>query len=283
MTVDELYKDFVRQLKEIYGERESNNITDWVFESIAKIKRLDRITDKQKQLNYATIEQLNIALQLLLQHKPVQYVLKEAWFYKMKLFVNEQVLIPRPETEELVEWVVEEFEISDFRFQILDIGTGSGGIAIALKKALPGAEIFAIDVSEDALQVARRNAQNQNVSINLLNIDFLNEDRWLSLPLVDIIISNPPYIPENKKAKIDKNVVGHEPHLALFVTDENAFIFYEKIASFAKKNLKEEGKIFVEVHEDYANEVEKIFTEKNFKTEIKKDIYGKKRMLKANK
>ncbi len=283
MTVDELYKDFVRQLKEIYDERESNNITDWVFGSIAKIKRLDRITDKQKQLNNATIEQLNIALQLLLQHKPVQYVLKEAWFYKMKLFVNEQVLIPRPETEELVEWVVEEFEISDFRFQILDIGTGSGCIAIALKKELPDAEIFAIDVSEDALQVARRNAQNQNVNINLLNIDFLNEDRWLSLPLVDIIISNPPYIPENEKAKIDKNVVGHEPHLALFVTDENAFIFYEKIASFAKKNLKEEGKIFVEVHEDYANEVEKIFTEKNFKTEIKKDIYGKKRMLKANK
>lgn len=311
MTVDELYKDFVRQLKEIYDERESNNITDWVFESIAKMKRLDRITDKQKQLNNATIEQLNIALQLLLQHKPVQYVLKEAWFYKIKLFVNEHVLIPRPETEELVEWVVEDLrgtrydvrsDVEDVRgtrydvrskksdnivhrtsdiVHIIDIGTGSGCIAIALKKELPDAEIFAIDVSEYALQVARRNAQDQNVNINLLNIDFLNENRWSSLPLVDIIISNPPYIPENEKAKIDKNVVGHEPHLALFVTDENAFIFYEKIASFAKKNLKEEGKIFVEVHEDYANEVEKIFPEKNFKTEFKKDIYGRERMVKA--
>ncbi|MDB5222031.1 MAG: prmC [Chitinophagaceae bacterium] len=297
MTIDGSYKNFVERLRSIYDERESGNIADWVFESIAGIKRLDRVIDKQKLLNNSTIEQLSIALQQLLQHKPVQYVLGEVWFYKMKLKVNEDVLIPRPETEELVEWIVEEIrnkklEIRNKKVQpatrnsqlaILDIGTGSGCIAIALKKELPDTTIFAIDVSEDALKVARQNAAYQNVKIDFSQLDFLNEKLWPSLPSFNIITSNPPYIPENEKNKLAKNVVEYEPHAALFVANGDPFIFYKKIGSFAEKHLNKKGEIFVEVHEDYASAVQQIFAQKEFKTEIRKDIYGRERMIKAYK
>ncbi len=289
MTIDEAYKNFVGQLNNIYDERESANIADWVFESVADIKRLDRITDKQKELNDPASQQLNAVLQRLLIHEPVQYILGEAWFYKMRFFVNEHVLIPRPETEELVEWVVEDIrnkkleirnkEVSELA--IFDIGTGSGCIAIALKKELPDAEVFAMDVSEDALAVAKKNAVDNYALINFLQVDFLDEKLWPSLPSFNIIVSNPPYIPEHEKTKLASNVVDNEPHLALFVPNDDPFIFYREIASFAGQHLKETGKIFVEVHENYAKEVQQIFAAKNFTAEIKKDIYGRERMIKA--
>lgn len=290
MTIDEIYKQFVEQLKTVYDERESENIADWIFEIIANNKRSDRILDKQKQFSDSIIQQLNVSLQQLLAHKPVQYVVGETWFYKMKFFVNEYVLIPRPETEELVEWVVDEIRNKELEIRnkkvtelaILDIGTGSGCIAIALKKELPDAEVFAIDVSEGALAVAKQNAQNQNVRIDFMQFDFLDEKSWTSLPSFNIIISNPPYIPENEKKKLAKNVIDNEPHLALFVPDNDPFIFYRKIASFSVQHLNETGKVFVEVHEDYAREVQQIFADENFETEIKKDIYGRERMVKAN-
>ena len=280
MTLEKSYKNFVERLKSIYEEREAENIADWVFES-EEIKRLDRITNKQKQLDNLAKERINNKLEHLLEHKPVQYVLKEAWFYKMKLFVNEHVLIPRPETEELVEWIVTEFRAQQSEFRILDIGTGSGCIAIALKKELPKAEVYAIDVSEDALAVANKNATDLNTEINFRQIDFLNELNWESFPSFDVLISNPPYIPLREKTKLDKNVAQHEPHLALFVEDNDPFIFYRKIAAFAGEHLNINGKIFAEVHEDYSKEVEEIFIAKNFKTEIRKDIYGRERMIKA--
>lgn len=280
MTINESYKNFVERLKFIYDEREANNIADWVFESEG-IKRLERITDKQKLINESANKQINDKLQLLLHHTPVQYVLKEAWFYRMKLFVNEHVLIPRPETEELVEWIVEDFKMQDVKLKILDVGTGSGCIAIALKKELPRAEVYAIDISEEALRVANNNATDQNIKINFKQIDFLNESSWYLLPSFNIIISNPPYIPANEKIKLDKNVVEHEPHLALFVEDNDPFIFYKKLADFAEVHLCPSGKIFAEIHEDFSKEVKQIFAAKKFETEIKKDIYGRERMIKA--
>ncbi len=296
MTSVEQYKDFAAQLKTVYDERESAYIADWVFENIANNKRLDRVTQKEQEFSNSTVQQLNAILQRLLAYEPVQYILGEAWFYKIKLFVNERVLIPRPETEELVEWVVEEIrnkkleirnkEVSQLitnnsQLTILDIGTGSGCIAVALKKELQNAEVFAIDVSEYALHVAKKNAMDQNVPINFIQFDFLNEISWTSLPLFEVIVSNPPYIPENEINKLAKNVVEYEPHLALFVANDDPFIFYKKIASFAEMHLKENGKIFVEVHEDYTEEAEQIFSEKKFKTEIKNDMYGRERMIKA--
>ena len=289
MTVEELYKNFVGRLKTIYEEREANNITDWVFENVTGVKRLDRISNKQQSIGSSKIEQLNGALQQLLQHKPVQYVLGEAWFYKMKLTVNQQVLIPRPETEELVEWAVEEIRNKKLviknkkleQLSILDIGTGSGCIAISLKKEMPDVEVVAAEINKDALSVAKENAEDQKVRINFLQLDFLDEASWSSLRSFNIIISNPPYIPHNEKSKLAKHVVEHEPHVALFVTNDDPFIFYRKIAAFADKHLMERGKVFVEVHEDYSNEVQQIFAQKNFTTEIKKDIYGRDRMIKA--
>lgn len=289
MTIEELYKEFIAKLKNVYDEREAANITGWVFESEG-IKTLDRITNKHSPLNSSTTKLLNGKLQQLLSHKPVQYVLGEAWFYKMKFFVNEHVLIPRPETEELVGWVVDEvrcrkYEVGSRKYEAgsktLDVGTGSGCIAVALKKELPAAEVFAIDISEEALSVARQNAKDQNTEVSFLSLDFLDETSWSSLSIFDIIVSNPPYIPEDEKNKLDKNVVSYEPHTALFTPHNDPFVFYKKISLFGRSHLKEDGKIFVEIHEDYSAEVQKIFEEKNFKTQIGKDIYGKRRMLKA--
>ncbi|MEO6328829.1 MAG: peptide chain release factor N(5)-glutamine methyltransferase [Ginsengibacter sp.] len=281
MTIEQIYTDFINQLKSIYEEREAGNITDWIFESVAGLKRLERITNKQNSLDVSTIKLLNDKLEQLLQHKPVQYVLQEAWFYKMKFFVNNAVLIPRPETEELVEWGVYELKNKNEKVKIIDIGTGSGCIAIALKKELKGADILAIDISEDALAVAKRNALTLHANIQFLEIDFLDETIWHQLPLFDIIVSNPPYIPENDKIKMEKNVTDYEPHLALFVNDFDPFIFYRKIALFAQLHLNNPGKIYVEVQEEYADEVKKIFEQHGLSSLVKKDIYAKDRMVSA--
>jgi release factor glutamine methyltransferase len=282
MTIEQVYDHFIHQLQKIYEKREANNIADWVFESTAGFKRAERIMNKNFKLDTSKVELLNSKLQVLLQYKPVQYVLQEAWFCKMKFFVNEHVLIPRPETEELVEWIAGEVKTKKNILKIIDIGTGSGCIAVALKKKLPHAEISAIDISNEALSVAAKNAMAQNTNIEFLEIDFLDDNQLHQLALFDIIVSNPPYIPEKEIAGIEKNVVEHEPHLALFVKDHDPFIFYKKIALFADLHLNKGGKIYVEVHEEFANEVNEIFVSGNFTTTIRKDMYGRNRMVCAH-
>ena len=287
MTTNELYNHFLDRLKNIYEEREADNITDWVFENVMNLKKWERREDV-RELNTQQTSQLKQHLDELLQHKPVQYVLNEAWFYKMKFYVNEDVLIPRPETEELVEWIIHDvrermFNPSPGKFNILDIGTGSGCIAISLKKELVNINVKAIDVSQKALAIADKNAQDLNAKIDFINLNFLDEEQWGELRVYDIIVSNPPYIPEDQKASLSKNVTDFEPAIALFVHDSEPFIFYEKIAKFAQSHLKAKGRVFVEIHENYSNKIEQVFKDYNFKTEIKKDIYGKERMIKAEK
>ena len=282
MTTTQAYNDFQNQLKKIYDERESENISDWVFENVTGQKRWERRNNPNK-LKEAYFHQLQNYLQQLLVQKPVQYVLNEAWFYKMKFFVNENVLIPRPETEELVEWIIKNVRRTtyDVRCTILDIGTGSGCIPVSLKRELHNTNVTAIDVSEKALRVAKKNAESLDAKIDFLKIDFLNENNWKALPQFDIIVSNPPYIPFQEKEKLAKNVTAFEPGIALFVQDNNPFIFYEKISTLAQKHLKQNGKIYVEVNEDYAKNVKDIFKNGGFISEIKKDIYGKERMVSA--
>ncbi|MEP6927155.1 MAG: peptide chain release factor N(5)-glutamine methyltransferase [Ginsengibacter sp.] len=285
MTTTEVYNDFLDNLKHIYEEREAANIADWVLENVTHLKKWERRRDALK-LDDSQLSQLKQYLVELLQHKPVQYVLQEAWFYKFKFFVNEHVLIPRPETEELVSWIINDIRDTRYdtgydKFKILDIGTGSGCIAISLAKELENAYITAIDVSEKALSVAKRNANTFQTQINFIKNNFLDESYWNILSMYEVIVSNPPYIPENKKEILAKNVAEFEPGIALFVQNDNPFIFYEKIAKFAKSHLKPGGKIYAEIHEDYSIEVQQIFDEYNFKAEIKKDIYGKDRMIKA--
>jgi release factor glutamine methyltransferase len=284
MTTANAYSDFVNHLKSVYDEREADNIADWAFEKVTGLKRLERRFNKNEQLEESNFLLLQNYLQQMLQHKPVQYVLQEAWFYKMKFYVNENVLIPRPETEELVEWIVTDANKKSTGSKptgIIDIGAGSGCIAISLKKELKNSKITAIDTSEIALQVAEQNSTELHAKIDFIQLDFLKEEEWKRLPMFDIIVSNPPYIPLNERDSLAKNVLEYEPSLALFVENNDRFIFYEKISGFAKSHLNEGGKIYVEVHENYAREVKDIFENAGFATQTKKDIYGKERMLKA--
>ena len=282
MTMQELYDDFLRQLQSVYDLREADNIADWVFEKITGLKRWER--KEQKNIIKEEIRnRLNTWLEQLLQHKPVQYVLNEAWFYKMKFYVNEHVLVPRPETEELVSWVINDIKTSHNKEpgNILDIGTGSGCIAISLKKYIENSNVDAVDISHEALTIAKKNADDLQVNINLLQADFLTINFSSIHNRYDVCVSNPPYIPVGEKENLSKNVTAFEPSIALFVEDSDPFIFYKKIAAFASSHLKKDGKIYVEIHENYSKETAAIFHEYNFTTEIKKDIYGKERMIKA--
>jgi len=288
MTNKQIYRQYLHQLEHIYSSLEAMTITDWIFETVAGVKRSDLIKNPEQVVESKIILQLNSYLNDLMLHKPIQYVLGEAWFYKMKFKVNDQVLIPRPETEELVQLVIDEYNNkknilgSGEILSILDIGTGSGCIATALKNNLTNTLIHAIDISVGALEIAKENALNHKVEINFMEIDFLNENTWKLLPNFDIIVSNPPYIPLEEKKILDKNVTQYEPHQALFVRDSSPFIFYEKIAAFGKKHLLANGKIFVEFHEEFAKQTAAIF-EVGYRVEIKKDIFGKDRMLIINK
>lgn len=282
MTIKKQYRFFLQQLQTICNLNEATAITDWVFESLAGIERFDVIKNPDLPLSVTKEEALSNALLALLQHKPVQYVLGEAWFYKMKLKVNEQVLIPRPETEELVQLALTHIATDKIAAPtILDIGTGSGCIAIALKKNIPAAIVTAIDVSGEALLVAKENAIKQDTTIQFFQTNFLNEAQWPALPTFDIIISNPPYIPINEKEKLDSNVTAFEPHQALFVPDNAPLLFYKKIATFGKTHLNPSAKIFMETHEDYANETADLFSPFYNEVTIKKDIFGKERMVVA--
>jgi len=281
MTTADAFMEFTKKLKAIYGDREAETISDWVFESLTGMKRWERRANLHKEIKTSEYQKLQKYLQELLRHNPVQYVLNESWFYKMKFFVNEDVLIPRPETEELVEWIVNDLRVQNSNVNILDIGSGSGCVSISLKKELPGSLVTAIDVSEKALEVAKKNAKELNALIDFLQIDFLDEARWNILPRYDVIVSNPPYIALKEKESLEKNVIDFEPELALFVEDSDPFIFYKKIAGFSKTHLKEGGKIYVEINETSGEEIKEVFEKEEFKTTIKKDIYGKDRMVKA--
>ncbi len=279
MMLKELYRNFLVQLQKIYSLSEATAITDWVFEKMASLKRSDILKNPEKIISSAANELIQNTLQELLLHKPIQYVLGEAWFYRMKFKVNEHVLIPRPETEELVEQLIKDRKSKLTDPAILDIGTGSGCIPIAIKKNLPASKLTAIDVSKDALALAKENAALHNANIHFTELNFLDETNWPSLGMFDIIISNPPYIPINEKEKLDKNVTAFEPHLALFVTDRSPLIFYEKIAAFGRDHLLPNGKIYLETHEDYAGATAALFHNIYQTVMIKKDMYGKERMI----
>lgn len=280
MTIKQQYHFFLQQLKVIYSLSEATIITDWVFESIADIQRFDVVKEPEKLISDRVIKQLDLALAALLLHKPIQYVTGEAWFYNMKLQVNEHVLIPRPETEELVQLVINSFNPRSGKAPtVVDIGTGSGCIAIAIKKNLPAAIVTAVDVSKEALYIAAINAATYDAEIKFINLNFLEESAWGNLAKYDVIISNPPYIPINEKEQLDVNVTDYEPHQALFVPNKTPLLFYEKIAAFGTKHLNVNGQVFMETHEDFAHETAELFKQDYKNILIKKDIFGKERMV----
>ncbi len=283
MTIQQAQQQALAQLKILYDERQAANIADWVMEHITAKKRIDRLLDKQVVLTDVQLLRLNTILQDLSTHKPIQYILGEAWFAGMKFFVNGSVLIPRPETEELVEWITAEIKNEKLIINnLLDIGTGSGCIPISLKKMLPGLLVTSIDVSEDALKIARQNADTLEAEVTLLNIDFLHEANWEQLPVVDVIVSNPPYIKRSEHSTMEKNVLDYEPSIALFVPDEDALLFYRKIALFGKTHLAKNGTIFLEINEALGKEVVQLYTDHEYDVEIRKDMQGKDRMVRVN-
>ncbi len=278
MTASESYRYFLNELKRIYSSSEAATITDMVFEKVAGLTRSGLIKDPSILLDAVITKNLDHSLLELKDHKPVQYVLGEAWFYQMKLKVSPAVLIPRPETEELVASVIDHLKDNPAA-SLLDIGTGSGCIVIAIKKNAPGIKSLAIDVSKEALDIATCNATEQNTGIEFVQMDFLNETAWASLPMFNVIVSNPPYIPKGEKELLDKNVTAFEPHLALFVEDDDALIFYEKIALFGETHLSAGGKIFMETHETFAEQASALFNNETYMAEIKNDMNGKQRMV----
>lgn len=283
MTIQQAYQQLVTQLYEVYDDREAAHIGDWVIEHITGKKRIDRITDK----NFPLTQEMRTVLQQytaqLLQHRPVQYVLHEAWFAGMAFYVDEHVLIPRPETEELTEWLTESLAArAKKNIRILDIGTGSGCIPVTLAKKITAAEVHALDVSAGALQVAQRNAATQHVNIHFHQADILDAASWNGLPRLEVIVSNPPYIKQSEEAAMQRNVLAWEPHLALFVPDNDALLFYRAIAVFGKQYLLPDGWLFLEINEALAAETVQLLQEHGYITiDVKKDMQGKERMIRA--
>ena len=283
MKLGMYYQEFVLKLRPIYDLDEAENISDWVFEKILGLKRGERYLQNDQEVNAGVEREIGVILIRLLENEPLQYVLNESYFYKEKFYVDNSVLIPRPETEELVDWIIKENKDRK-DLKILDVGCGSGCISISLKKYLPGNIVYGIDVSRATLKVAEKNSITLGAEVILQQLDFLNEDEWSKMKQFDIIVSNPPYIPLEDEITMRKNVTDYEPHLALFVEDEMPMIFYEKLGSFCKLHLKEPGKIYVETNEKYALEVKNIFVDNGLRNcEIKKDFFGKERMVYGSK
>jgi release factor glutamine methyltransferase len=276
MTLKEAYLYGVEKIKGLYGKSEAESILKLVLENITKTEKTDPfclLANAERSRFYQILGELQTS-------KPVQYILNEAWFCEMRFYVNKDVLIPRPETEELVEWIISNIKFPVQKLKILDIGSGSGCIPVSLKRKVYKAEVWSCDISSDALTVARRNAEALGAAINFLHIDFLNANERTNLPVFDIIVSNPPYIPEKDKNKIHSNVLNYEPHTALFVPDNDALIFYKAIADFGKMHLTPTGSIFLEIHEDYGTSVKNLFLSAGYlSAEIKKDMQEKERMI----
>ncbi len=282
MTMQEATFSLLKKLKTIYNDAESSEITDRVLENITGSKKAERMIYKNESITTDEEKLLEGYTKRLLAHEPVQYVLNEAWFCGLKLYVDKNVLVPRPETEELVEWIVSNLKFPIDALKILDIGTGSGCIPISLKRRLRKAEVWACDISDEALNIARKNADDNGALVDFIGLDFLDRTQQKQLPQVDMIVSNPPYVPQRDKETMATNVLEHEPHLALFVPDEDPLVFYNAIAGFGKEHLHVGGTIYCEIHEDLGKQVEELFQSMGYTTQLKKDMQGKDRMIKAS-
>ncbi len=282
MKIKEYRTQFVQELTPIYDAGEAESFFYLILEENHQLKRIDLALNPDLTFSDKAILEWNSILEELKKEIPVQYLLGKTSFYGLEFEVNESVLIPRPETEELVEWILESQKAKAKRQKpkILDIGTGSGCIAISLAKNISNATVFAIDISEKALATAKKNAEINGVNVTFLEKNILEtEDLEQQF---DIIVSNPPYVRELEKQEIKKNVLDNEPHLALFVEDNDALIFYRKIAELAQKNLVENGQLFFEINQYLGTETVDLLEKMNFKNiELRKDIYGNDRMIKA--
>jgi release factor glutamine methyltransferase len=280
MHLNEIKQALKNQLAGQYESVELGPILSILIEHITGWDQMHQVLNKDNSISNEQQLAFETAAAELLVGRPIQYITGHTWFMGEPYIVNEQVLIPRPETEELVEWVIEYAAIKGKALRILDIGTGSGCIAIALKKAIPEATLAAIDISTSALKIAKTNAAALKADIEFITLDILNT---AFLPdQYDVIISNPPYIPMQEMKNMDLQVTDHEPNIALFVPDEDPLIFYKAIARLAKLHLDANGQLFFEIHYDQGDTLIALLDEMHFHAELRTDLFGKDRMIRAS-
>jgi release factor glutamine methyltransferase len=279
MNFKELEQEFINELSSAYQKEESEALLIMVLEYLTGWSRMKLLTYPDLELTALQDSELRQITSALKEGEPIQYLLAEAWFYGLKFKVNSSVLIPRPETEELVHWILAD-TLKTKQLRVLDVGTGSGCIAVSLKKMNPLFEVDAMDISSDALDVAAENAASNEVGVNFITHDIKSYESKVKY---DLIVSNPPYIKENERSAMHVNVLLHEPHLALFVTDEDPLIFYRTIAEFAVSNLNTEGQLYFEINEYLSVETSDMLYAKGFKSvELRHDMQGKPRMIRCS-
>ena len=289
MNIKKFRDYFNKTLKKLYPTSEIDTFLFLLLEEYLNFKRIDIVLKSNFEISPEDLILLRSSTKLLEQEIPIQYILGKTEFYGFPFILNEHVLIPRPETEELISSILENVlktksfhtNANEKQLKILDIGTGSGCIPISLKKSLPFAEITAIDVSNEALTIAKKNAVLNKVDINLTQQDILNTTSLNQL--YDVIVSNPPYVRESEKKEIKNNVLNNEPHMALFVEDNNPLVFYNKIAELAKNHLTKNGTLFFEINQYLGKETVELIKLKGFnKIQLKKDIFGRDRIIIAS-
>jgi len=277
MTIENAYRNLVNSLLPVFGDREARQMTRIVFEDVFSITNFLR----KDLLNSSQLKKLEDIRTRLLAHQPIQYVVGMTYFYGLKFKVNPAVLIPRPETEELVDLILKDHKKRE-KLHILDVGTGSGCIPIALKVNAPTCQVSALDISSEALKVAVENANLNQVVVHFHQLDILEKENWDQLPTFDIIVSNPPYIPETEKKLMARNVLDHEPEIALFVPDEDPLVFYRILTQFAKKHLNHDGHLYFETNEYNTPQVRALCVQAAFTNiEIHQDLQNKNRIVKA--
>jgi release factor glutamine methyltransferase len=287
MTFREVEQIYSETLTTLYNKQEAGSLAWLSISHVCKFNRSEYLNLKNTEVPADQYEALLKILKSLKTGKPLQYVIGETEFYGLTFKVNPSVLIPRPETEELVEWILSDIrksEISPEEIKIIDIGTGSGCIPISLKINLPDAKLYAVDVSPEALDVSRQNSALNNARIHYVQDDILNPtSEELKNEKFEIIVSNPPYVLEAEKPKILPNVLDHEPHLALFVPNDDPLIFYKAIADFAIKNSDINVALYLEINENLGEETVKLLEQKGFNNiELRKDLSGKDRMIRSH-
>ena len=283
MEIIAFKKQFFSALSEIYPETEIQSFFNILIEFKLNLKRIDIALEPTFKIEATALNYLEKATSDLKKQIPIQYIIGETEFYGLRFYVNKNVLIPRPETEELVDWIINDWKTQNLKstIKILDIGTGSGCIPISLAKNISNADVSSIDVSSEAIKTAKKNALLNEIDVKFIEADILNTS---NLPnKFNVIVSNPPYVRELEKQEMQKNVLDHEPTLALFVEDENPLLFYDKIAELAKNYLSKNGQLYFEINQYLGVETVELLKTKGFTTiELNKDLFGVDRMIKAS-
>ena len=282
MTLKSLKTYFINSLVDYYPETEVNSFFYILTLHILNKRRIDVSLNYDIEVSNNDKIKFQDSIERLKKHEPIQYIIGKTEFYGIPFKLSNNVLIPRPETEELVDWVISKFKSQKSKIRVLDIGTGSGCIAISLAKNLPDCKIVALDISSEALKIAKENAKLNNVEVKFIAADILNWNLELDNLKFEVIVSNPPYVRALEKNQMKKNVLDFEPHLALFVEDEDSLLFYRKIIQLTNKILKSKGQLFFEINEYLGKETVKLLRDNGFEEiELKSDIFGKDRIIKG--